>query len=236
MSTTLYYFDSNELFSVVFVSKGGSIMSEERLGLSIGQLLRELLKEQSLSMRKLSELTDIDTATISRIINEKRKATLDHLEKFAVILEIPLANLLQAAGYPVDNKKIVNTMYDETIQQLINTSELLSSNISFEQVEHQLVHYEEFVQTTEGRTKILDGFEKKLKLVGGVGPFVDQMKELFRHFKMQDVAKRDMAIIGSALLYFIVPVDIIPDYLFAVGYLDDAIAVQIASNVLTKNS
>ncbi len=211
-------------------------MSEQRLGLSIGQLLRELLKEQSLSMRKLSELTDIDTATISRIINDKRKATLDHLEKFAAILEIPLANLLQAAGYPVDNKKIVNTTYNETIQQLINTSELLSSNISFEQVENQLVEYEPYVETSEGRTKILDEFETKLKLVGGVGPFVDQMKELFCHFKMQDVAKREMAIIGSALLYFIVPVDIIPDYLFAVGYLDDAIAVQIASSVLIKNS
>lgn len=211
-------------------------MSEESLGLPIGQLLRNLLKEQSLSMRKLSELTDIDTATISRIINDKRKATLDHLEKFAAILEIPLANLLQAAGYPVDNKKTVNPAYDETIQQLVDTSELLSTTISIEQVEYQLASYETYVQTTEGRTKILNEFEKKLKSVGGVGPFVDQMKELFRHFKTQDVAKRDMAIIGSALLYFIVPLDIIPDYLFAVGYLDDAIAVQIASSVITKNS
>lgn len=211
-------------------------MSEETLGLSIGQLLRHLLQEKSLSMRKLSELTDIDTATISRIINDKRKATLDHLEKFAAILEIPLANLLQASGYPVDNKKAVNTTYDETIKQLINTSELLSTDISFEQVENQLREYEPYVQTTEGRTEILNEFEKKLNFVGGVGPFIDQMKELFRHFKTQDIAKRELAIIGSALLYFIVPVDVIPDYLFAIGYVDDAIAVQIASSVIKKNS
>ncbi|ARK20487.1 DNA-binding protein [Sporosarcina sp. P26b] len=211
-------------------------MSEGSLGLSIGQLLREVLEERSLSMRKLSELTDIDTATISRIINDKRKATLDHLEKFATILDIPLAKLLQAAGYPVNQKNAKRTAYDETIQQLVDTSELLSADISIEKVELQLAGYEAYVQTNEGRERILHDFDKKLKLAGGVGPFVDQMKELFTRFKMQDVAKRDLAIIGSALLYFIVPVDVIPDYIFAVGYLDDAIAVQIASSVLTKNS
>ncbi|PIC80586.1 DNA-binding protein [Sporosarcina sp. P18a] len=211
-------------------------MSESSLGLSVGQLLRDVLEDRSLSMRKLSELTDIDTSTISRIINEKRKATLDHLEKFAIILEIPLAKLLHAAGYPVDHKHVIHSTYDETIQQLVETSELLSADISIEKVEHQLASYEAYVQSTEGRERILHDFDNKLKLAGGVGPFVDQMKELFTRFKMQDVAKRDLAIIGSALLYFIIPVDVIPDYIFAVGYLDDAIAVQIASSVLTKNS
>ncbi|WP_313235026.1 DUF1232 domain-containing protein [Sporosarcina ureae] len=211
-------------------------MSEGSLGLSIGQLLRTVLDERSLSMRKLSELTDIDTSTISRIINDKRKATLDHLEKFAIILEIPLAKLLQAAGYPVDHKHTLRSDYDETIQHLVNTSELLSADISIEKVKLQLTSYEAYVQTTEGRKRILYDFDKKLKLAGGVGPFVDQIKELFTRFTMQDVAKRDLTVIGSALLYFIVPVDVIPDYIFAVGYLDDAIAVQIASSVLTKSS
>ncbi|ARF16263.1 DUF1232 domain-containing protein [Sporosarcina ureae] len=211
-------------------------MSEGSLGLSIGQLLRDVLKERSLSMRKLSELTDIDTSTISRIINDKRKATLDHLEKFASILEIPLAKLLQAAGYPVDHKHTIRSDYDETIQHLVNTSELLSADLSIEKVQLQLTSYEAYVQTTEGRNRILYDFDKKLKQAGGVGPFIDQIKDLFTRFTMQDVAKRDLTVIGSALLYFIVPVDIIPDYIFAVGYLDDAIAVQIASSVLTRNT
>ncbi|PID21464.1 DNA-binding protein [Sporosarcina sp. P3] len=211
-------------------------MSEGSLGLSIGQLLRDVLKERSLSMRKLSELTDIDTSTISRIINDKRKATLDHLEKFASILEIPLAKLLQAAGYPVDLKHTIRSDYDETIQHLVNTSELLSADLSIEKVQFQLTSYEAYVQTTEGRNRILYDFDKKLKQAGGVGPFIDQIKDLFTRFTMQDVAKRDLTVIGSALLYFIVPVDIIPDYIFAVGYLDDAIAVQIASSVLTRNT
>ncbi|PIC63809.1 DNA-binding protein [Sporosarcina sp. P13] len=203
---------------------------------SIGQLLRTTLDEHSLSMRKLSELTDIDTATISRIINDKRKATLDHLEKFSSVLAIPLAKLLEASGYSVGLAKHSTVAFDQTIQQLVNTSELLSANISLSQVESQLVEYEDYVQTTEGKQKVLYEFTEKLESAGGVGPLADQMKKLFNRFKTQNGNTRELAIIGSALLYFIVPIDVIPDYLFAVGYLDDAVAVQIASSVLIKNS
>lgn len=44
----------------------------------------------------------------------------------------------------------------------------------------------------------------------------------------------DRAILGSALLYYILATDVIPDYMFPIGYLDDAIAVQIALNRLKK--
>ena len=49
----------------------------------IGQLLKGLLKERSLSMRKFSQMTGVDTAIISKIINGKRKSTPEHLERFA---------------------------------------------------------------------------------------------------------------------------------------------------------
>ncbi|AXH99356.1 DUF1232 domain-containing protein [Sporosarcina sp. PTS2304] len=203
---------------------------------SIGQLLRSTLDEHSLSMRKLSELTDIDTSTISRIINDKRKATLDHLEKFSSVLAIPLAKLLEADGYSVIPEKKSSSEYDATIEQLVNTSDLLSTKLSLAQVESQLADYEDYAKTTEGKQRILYEFTEKLKAAGGIGPFADQMKKLFTRFKTQKGNTRELAIIGSALLYFIVPVDVIPDYLFAVGYLDDAVAVQIASNVLVKKS
>ena len=67
-------------------------------------MLKELLKERSLSMRKLSELTEIDTATISRIINGKRKATPEHLQKFANSLSVSIAELFVAAGYDIEQK------------------------------------------------------------------------------------------------------------------------------------
>ena len=53
-------------------------MAEEKLDEKLGLYLKKMLQEHSLSMRKFSELTDIDTATISRIINGKRKANPAH--------------------------------------------------------------------------------------------------------------------------------------------------------------
>ena len=47
---------------------------------------------------------------------------------------------------------------------------------------------------------------------------------------------RELAIIGGALLYFISPIDIIPDYIFPIGYLDDAIVVKIALDLLEKEA
>ncbi|WP_343770096.1 YkvA family protein [Oceanobacillus oncorhynchi] len=39
---------------------------------------------------------------------------------------------------------------------------------------------------------------------------------------------------GGVLLYFITPVDVVPDYIFPIGYMDDAIAVQIALKKLSN--
>ncbi|MBY0222486.1 DUF1232 domain-containing protein [Mammaliicoccus sciuri] len=210
-------------------------MSNEFETLSIGHLLRNTLKKHSLSMRKLSERTDIDTATISRIINNKRKATLDHLEKFSSVLDIPLSKLLEAAGYSIENKKESTFADDKTIQHLLDISDQLSATISISNVEKQLAEYKDDSQTTEGKNRILNDFEEKLQSTGGTGPFMDQLKYLFGRFKAQNGSKREIAIIGSALLYFIAPIDAIPDYLFAIGYIDDAIAVQIASSTVNKN-
>ena len=196
---------------------------------ALGLLLRELLKERSLSMRKLSELTDIDTATISRIINGKRKANLQHLERFANCLEIPLLELFEAAGYPVDQRQEKpNHTYADMIQGLMQPNE------SVVVIEQQLANYQQYAQTVEGQTSIVKGFEEKLESVGSVGPLINQMKDLFRKFCLRKGTSSELALMGSVLLYFIIPVDAIPDYLFAIGYLDDAIAVQLTTTALDK--
>ncbi|WP_318616359.1 DUF1232 domain-containing protein [Sporosarcina sp. YIM B06819] len=205
-------------------------MAEGTENTTLGLLLRVLLKERSMSMRKLSELTDIDTATISRIINGKRKANLQHLERFADCLGVPLMVFFEAAGYPMEQKRSDSTShtYVNMIQDLVNT------NASVQVVEQQLANFELYSQTTEGSSSILQEFEGKLKSVGSVGPLIEQMKHLFDKFRLRKGTPNELALIGGALLYFIVPADAIPDYLFAVGYLDDAIAVQLTTTALDK--
>ncbi|MGE7688475.1 helix-turn-helix domain-containing protein [Lysinibacillus sp. NPDC097214] len=217
-------------------------MAEQRNSSTLGLLLRELLKERSLSMRKFSELTGVDTATISRIINGKRKATPQHLENFADCLGVPLINLFEAAGYPIEQRQEepeaepdsdIHTSVD-SIQAFLKSSNVYDDDFSVANVEQKLESYGLYAQTEEGKNSILKDFDEKIKSVGSIGPFISKLKELYEKFTLGRGTIFELTIIGSTLLYFIIPVDVIPDYLFPIGYLDDAIAVQLTTKALLK--
>ncbi|MFG3614168.1 helix-turn-helix domain-containing protein [Rummeliibacillus sp. G93] len=204
----------------------------------LGLLLRQLLKERSLSMRNFSELTGIDTATISRIINNKRKATPQHLEKFAECLGIPLIKLFEAAGYPLEQNtgELDSDLHVSigAIQSIFKDSNINDENFSIERVKQKLKSYEAYAETEEGKNTITNGFKQKIQEVGSVGPFINKLKDFHTRFISRKGSIFELALIGSSLLYFIIPVDVIPDYLLPIGYLDDAIAVQLITNALLK--
>lgn len=50
------------------------------------------------------------------------------------------------------------------------------------------------------------------------------------------VAARDRAIVAGALVYFIAPLDIIPDFLLPVGVVDDVVAAVIALNSILNRT
>jgi uncharacterized membrane protein YkvA (DUF1232 family)/DNA-binding Xre family transcriptional regulator len=214
-------------------------MADDGTNTSIGLLLKQLIKEQSLSMRKLSKLTDIDTATISRIINGKRKANLQHLQKFSDCLGVPISDLLMAAGYSFEKKEDTEYSDDihsslDSIRTILQSSKVYDNKFTVEDIEQQLVLFRQFAQTEEGKATIINGFEEKLQKVGSIGPFIDQLKDMFMKFKTVQGTAVELAILGGALMYFISPVDVIPDYIFPVGYLDDAIVVKIVLEILSK--
>jgi len=205
---------------------------------SVGTYLKELLRKQSLSMRKLSEMTDVDVATISRIINGKRKATPEHLRKFAESLGVPATELFIAAGYPID-QQLTSSRSDihssiDSIQRTLESSDLYNPTFSTEDVNQHLVNYQQYAQTVEGEETILNGFENKLTNTGSIGPFINQLKDMFDKFRLKKGTPTELAIIGGALIYFIVSVDAIPDYIFPVGYLDDAIALKLTLHLLSS--
>lgn len=209
-------------------------ISENRLG----ELIKGLLRENSMSMRSLAELTEIDVATISRITNGKRKANLHHLEKFSHCLDIPLTDFLIAAGYPIKAHK-GNHQSDihssiEKIKNILIATDSYDNGFSIEAVDEQLTTFGQYSQTKEGEDTILNSFEDKIEKVGSIGPFIEQLKELFSRFRNSRGTTYELVIIGSALLYFISPIDVIPDYIFPIGYLDDAIAVQMSFKALQK--
>lgn len=204
-----------------------------------GLLLRSVLEERSMSMRELSDLTEIDNATISRIINGKRNATLQHLEKIANSLQMPLSELMSTSEkIPNERSKEIpinlNNFIDE-IQPALDSSEIFNQPIFINKLELELKKYEQYAQTIEGKKLIADRFTEKLEKVDSIGPFIDQLKELYERYRIRKGSQSDLLLIGAALTYFIVPLDVIPDYIFPIGYLDDAIIVQkVAAKLIGK--
>ncbi len=205
---------------------------------TIGELVKRLLKERSLSMRKLSALTGIDTATISRIVNGKQPARPEHLQQFADHLHVPIEELFHAAGFPGGRRSAewhsgIHGSVD-AIQQVLVSSNLFDQQYTTERVQQELIKYEQYALTEEGKRIILEDFQAKVEQVRGAGPFIEHLKRMYQHFSKEDTPAEERALLGSALLYFILSADIIPDYVFPIGYLDDAIAVQLVLNRLAE--
>lgn len=206
---------------------------DEKKNNEIGCLLKKILEEKSLSIRKFSEITDIDSSTISRIINGKRKAKPEHLQKFAQVLNLPTAILFESAGYDLkENESEIHKAIDNIQDVLKNTADY--NDFSVEEVKDELFKYEKYSETIEGKTIIDENFEEKVKSTGFIGPFIDQLKDMFLKFCQKDDSIKHLSLIGGALLYFIMNIDVIPDYLFPIGYIDDAFVVEFVSNKLKK--
>ncbi len=68
---------------------------------------------------------------------------------------------------------------------------------------------------------VTEQFENKLKRAGHKLRFAQDLLALFRYFMDENVAWQKKVVVVTALLYFISPLDGIPDIAPLVGYLDD---------------
>ncbi|MBB6676345.1 DUF1232 domain-containing protein [Cohnella lubricantis] len=122
----------------------------------------------------------------------------------------------------------------DSIQRVLQTSNFIDPHFTAEHVRKELSKYELYALTDEGERTIRDSFRSKIESVGGAGPFIEQLRSLYELFGGESTSAEKRAIAGSALLYFILSTDIIPDYAFPFGYLDDAIAVQLVLDRLAE--
>ncbi|WP_039656111.1 DUF1232 domain-containing protein [Clostridium tyrobutyricum] len=186
----------------------------------LGDTLKVFLKDNSMSMRKLSKLTSIDTATISRIINGKQSANINHIEKFSKYLNIPMEILLRSAGYDIGTN-------EESTSQILKTINSLNYKCDIKKIKEELNKYEQYTLTDEGKNIIRKNFNKKIASINGSGFFVEKLKNMYNEFLRDDISEEIRTIIGSGLLYFILSTDIIPDYVFPIGYIDDITALKL---------
>lgn len=200
----------------------------------LGAIIKTAMIEQSLSLRKLSELSGISSASISRILSNKQPASMHHLQVFAKQLNIPIEQLLQAVGIGVNEKmntdsNIIMNMISDVLKSFdLELDDIISD------IQKELKKYELYARTLSGKEVILNNFVSKLNELNGAGAIINQMNALFELFRSKDIDPNVQAVIGSTLLYFIHMPDAIPDYAFPIGYLDDAIAVTLTVNRLSE--
>ncbi|QGH36446.1 helix-turn-helix domain-containing protein [Gracilibacillus salitolerans] len=192
-------------------------------------LIKEALKESNKSMRQLAKETGINVSTISRIINGKRNATLDHLKAISQSLHIPLSDLISSE----ESSEPDQPVSFHHVRALITEMDLPVKDFSVDRLKKRLQEYQQESSTEEGRVTILHQFKSKMATLGGQGPFIQQLESMYQTFKEKKASTKELLLIGSALFYFIASIDMIPDYLFPIGYLDDALAVQYVMQSLS---
>ncbi|MGO4788915.1 DUF1232 domain-containing protein [Paenibacillus sp. 2KB_20] len=198
-------------------------MEENTLGL----ILTRRLQECGISMRKLASLTNVDPATISRIINGKTRPKEQLLDQIAFHLELDPLTLFVAAGYGQDELKQFYKSIEKMVRVLLSST-TINWVATTEKIESTLAEYREFSKTPEGERIIQTELKAKLQRINGQGPFIEKIEQMHEQYLNNSLSPEASPIIGSALLYFILEKDIIPDNLFPLGFIDDALAIQLA--------
>jgi len=80
-------------------------------------------------------------------------------------------------------------------------------------------------KTKDGIARINREYSRKLAAFKGNSSFLKQVEKLYRYFRDPSTSKRNKALIGAGLLYFIIPTDLVGDFIPALGYLDDGVAI-----------
>ena len=79
-----------------------------------------------------------------------------------------------------------------------------------------------------------DQFEKKMIAVGEKLRFAQDLIALYRYFMDGSIPWQRKAIVVAAIVYFISPIDAIPDFAPFVGYLDDFGVIMAVTTYMSK--
>ena len=173
---------------------------------NFGDLLKVLLDEKELSMGELSKKSGIDKSTISRIANNKQKPNINHLEKMAIHLNINLEELLKASGYEFRN----------------SNNQIFNADSDFSNFD-DILGFANLINDKNFNGNI----EKELSKC--------KLRQMYADFCTDGLTIKKYLLIGSMLLYFVISTDVIPDFVFPIGFMDDLVALNIVTKLLKND-
>jgi len=199
------------------------------------EYLKKMMDERRLSLREVGRMSDIDHATLSKILNGKRKANLNHLQRLSAGMGVRLSELLSADD---ENNRTDGDLAEnlKAVQKLVETIHPETGTLTMAEIDDEMQKYIKESKTVGGKQDILEKTEDKISQSSNAGTFMKNIHKMYGCFITGKSNVNDTALMGGALLYFIVTTDLIPDYLLPIGLLDDALIVQaISQRMENKN-
>lgn len=197
--------------------------------------LKKVMTDRKVSLRELGRLSDIDHATLSKIMNGKRKVNLNHLQRLSAGTGISLSELLSLDdNHNKTDEDLAENL--KAVQKLVETIHPETGPLTMAEIDDEIQKYIKEGTTVEGKQHILKKTEDKINKSSNTGTFMKNIHKMYGYFIAGEGNAKDIALMGGALLYFIVTTDLIPDYLLPIGLLDDALIVQaISQRIENKN-
>ncbi len=81
---------------------------------------------------------------------------------------------------------------------------------------------------------VTDRFTDKVRAASGITKIADHLYALYHYMADPRVHWAKKAVVVSALLYFVIPLDSIPDFTPVAGFLDDAGVISLAVRYVGK--
>ena len=134
--------------------------------------------------------------------------------------------------YDAVNHTKENTMADETKQE--QTPEILNEEEVQARFDKSKEKAKKILEDRDKMDRFLERLEKKLKHIPVVGGILSEIPVLialvkaFLEKRYLEIPIGSVIAIVGALIYFLSPIDLVPDFLPAIGLVDDAAVLTLA--------
>ncbi len=213
---------------------------------SFGAGLRFILSQKGMSAEELVKdmnqtgLVKTNKPAISRVMNGKRTPTDTEVNMMADVLESPL--LLEAYNlykqYKDSRDETLLLAFHEVMDRIHGSEATIPANqpgINYD-VLYQLIKglYQQCL-ANDVSAQLKEGFLIKLYHVSVFSEMIKHLKAMYLcFFHSENLSIADRAWLAAALLYFINPIDLIPDFIVGGGYTDDAAVAGFVFLKLSK--